>query len=138
MTAVSLDTPLRLAAIGAIRAYQRWLSPFKGFRCAHQVVHGQGSCSHYALTVFQAHSFAHARALLRERFEACAQAYRIYKSEADGGEGEAGKQPEPRAKTNRFGASFCDMLSIADCSAINGCELGSCDAGACDIGSCSW
>jgi len=137
LSPVTLDTPLRLAAVGAIHAYRRWLSPVKGFRCAPQAVHGQGSCSQYALTVLQAHPFGPARALLRDRFQACAEAYRLYKSEVD--EGESKKQGKrPGSTSNTSGAWACDMLSLSDCSGINACEFGSCDLGACDIGSCSW
>jgi len=89
------------------------------------------------LTVFQAHPFGPARALLRDRFQACAEAYRLYKSEVD--EGESKKQGKrPGSTSNTSGAWACDMLSLSDCSGINACEFGSCDLGACDIGSCSW
>src|SRR5262249_48928860 len=36
-------------AIGGLRAYQRFLSPHKGFRCAYGVAYGSGSCSDVAM-----------------------------------------------------------------------------------------
>ncbi len=35
-------------AIAAITGYQRYLSPYKGFRCAHRVLHQGESCSQYS------------------------------------------------------------------------------------------
>lgn len=34
-----------ILALGAIALYQRWLSPHKGFRCAHAALYGGVSCS---------------------------------------------------------------------------------------------
>lgn len=58
-------------AIIVIRAYQRYLSPYKGFRCAHNVLHGEGSCSTYGRRAFAEHDFLDACRRLRERFQAC-------------------------------------------------------------------
>jgi putative component of membrane protein insertase Oxa1/YidC/SpoIIIJ protein YidD len=32
-------------AVGTIKLYRRYLSPLKGFRCAHNALHACGSCS---------------------------------------------------------------------------------------------
>ena len=37
--------PFTALALGLIRAYQRWVSPYKGFACAHRVHRGGPSCS---------------------------------------------------------------------------------------------
>ena len=34
-------------AIAAISGYQRFVSPYKGYRCAHRLHHGGESCSQY-------------------------------------------------------------------------------------------
>ena len=39
---------LRGATAGAIIAYQRYVSPYKGFRCAYRARTGGWSCSEYA------------------------------------------------------------------------------------------
>jgi putative component of membrane protein insertase Oxa1/YidC/SpoIIIJ protein YidD len=39
---------LKLAASAAIVGYQRYLSPYKGFRCAYRAKTGRASCSEYA------------------------------------------------------------------------------------------
>jgi len=36
---------VRYALAGAIGGYQRWISPYKGFHCAHWTLHGGESCS---------------------------------------------------------------------------------------------
>ncbi|MBL8850291.1 MAG: membrane protein insertion efficiency factor YidD, partial [Planctomycetaceae bacterium] len=35
-------------AASAIRGYQRWVSPYKGYVCAHRQLHGGWSCSEFA------------------------------------------------------------------------------------------
>lgn len=36
---------VRYAVAGAITGYQRWISPYEGFHCAHWRLHGGESCS---------------------------------------------------------------------------------------------
>ena len=40
-------------AVAAIDFYQQFLSPYKGFRCAHRVRHGRMSCSQFAKRLIQ-------------------------------------------------------------------------------------
>ena len=40
-------------AVSAIGFYQQFLSPYKGFRCAHRVRHGRMSCSQFAKRLIQ-------------------------------------------------------------------------------------
>jgi len=47
----SFDTCGKHLALWAIRAYQRHLSPWKGFRCAYRVLTGRDSCSAYGYKV---------------------------------------------------------------------------------------
>ena len=60
----------RLAA-AAIRGYQRWISPYKGFRCAHRVLHQGRSCSQFALDAIQARGLLRALPAIREQFRQC-------------------------------------------------------------------
>src|SRR3954454_17568921 len=50
---------------------QRWLSPYKGFRCAHQHLHSEGTCSHFGLRAFEEYPFAAARRALKARLAEC-------------------------------------------------------------------
>jgi putative component of membrane protein insertase Oxa1/YidC/SpoIIIJ protein YidD len=44
---------LNQIAIKAIRLYQQYLSPRKGYCCAHNVLHQNGSCSSWAIEVIE-------------------------------------------------------------------------------------
>ena len=67
---------LSSAATEAIRLYQRFISPYKGFRCANRADNGQRwSCSEYGRRVFARYPVSTAYALLHRRFEACKSAY---------------------------------------------------------------
>jgi putative component of membrane protein insertase Oxa1/YidC/SpoIIIJ protein YidD len=61
-------------AVAGIDLYRRYLSPLKGFRCAHHAVHGQGSCSTFGRNVYSRFRFLEATRLLRARFVECRQA----------------------------------------------------------------
>lgn len=62
---------MRAVAVLAIDGYQRFMSPYKGFRCAHDVLHGQGGCSGYARRAILKHGVVEGLSLLRQRFAAC-------------------------------------------------------------------
>ncbi len=132
-----LDHPLNWAAVSLIRTYRRWVSPHKGFRCAHQVLHGAGSCSTFGLTVFQTHSFGQAVTLRRERFRDCRHAYRVLASQGPNdrppGRDEPNDRDTPSSYLGRkWDACACDALSMIDCGSVIPCD------GACDIAACSW
>ena len=57
-----------------IAAYQRWLSPRKGFRCAHRRRHGGLSCSQFARRAIARAGLGGGWRALRHRFAACAEA----------------------------------------------------------------
>ena len=61
-------------AIRAITAYQRHLSPRKGFVCAHRILHGGDSCSEHARTMIGAAGLVAGAKRMRARFRACRDA----------------------------------------------------------------
>ena len=65
-----MNRPDRLA-IAAIAVYQRYLSPYKGFCCAHRVRHGGPSCSEYARQIILSAGWRRSLAAFRERLRAC-------------------------------------------------------------------
>ncbi len=71
MSTAALNTTVSHVAIEAIRLYQRWVSPRKGFCCAHNTLHGQGSCSGFGVKVLQVNGFATALTLMRLRIRQC-------------------------------------------------------------------
>jgi putative component of membrane protein insertase Oxa1/YidC/SpoIIIJ protein YidD len=145
---------LRWLAIGMIRVYQRWISPYKGFRCAHRVVHGGASCSEFAVQAIQSHGAFGFWPDFRTRLTACnaaAISYReMYFSAPT--EGDVGSEPpEKGRRRTKSKASDC----AGDC-AVSAClfmptpdgggeyapveasvDASGCDGGGCDVGGCS-
>ena len=63
---------MKKMALSAISAYQRHLSPLKGYSCAYRLHAGGASCSAYGRRVIERHGVALGLALLRRRLFACA------------------------------------------------------------------
>ncbi len=61
-------------ALGAIWGYQRYVSPRKGWRCAHSVLHGGTGCSGHAKHAIRDHGFWAAIPLIRQRLRDCKDA----------------------------------------------------------------
>lgn len=127
--------------VGAIGFYQRRISPRKGWRCAHAVLHHGPGCSGYVKSVVIAHGWRQAVPLAQARFRECKQAAKTLRAQrallsgADGGEGgplgsdspwtdqmpSDGRQRRPRQQSaSQKNNEGCDC---ADCS---GCDLSCC------------
>ena len=74
----SLDPALGQLMVALIRGYQRFLSPYKGYACAHRVKFGGASCSEYGRQVFAAEGWQAGLAKLMARFRACRAASRSF------------------------------------------------------------
>ena len=61
----------RMLATWLVIFYQRWISPYKGFTCAHRAWHGGLSCSEYALAVIETNSTVCWWPLMKQRFSKC-------------------------------------------------------------------
>jgi putative component of membrane protein insertase Oxa1/YidC/SpoIIIJ protein YidD len=114
--------PSSLAA-WAIEAYQRFISPHKGFRCAHRTVHGRDSCSQFAKRVALKRGILALFPLLRRRFTECGVAAQVLDYESR----ETRRKPQPtaaaysssrRSKSNSSScdASPCDAADAVDCA----------------------
>lgn len=100
-------------AVGAIGVYRRYLSPWKGFRCAHAALHGRASCSDFGLRVYERHAFATATALMRRRFAACRQAY-LSLMAGSRSEGEAEEKERQRHRQSAIDWT-CTGIDVCDC-----------------------
>jgi len=69
--------------INAILFYQRFLSPYKGYSCAHGVYHGRSSCSHWAIRIIKKHGIFMFVPLMKKRIKACQMAYEEIKKEKE-------------------------------------------------------
>lgn len=112
-------------ALWAIRAYQRYLSPYKGFSCAYRVLTGRDSCSAYGYRVIARHGLIQGWALLQRRLHACGAHHRAHL---------ALHPPVLRTARHRAQAGHCDVPSTdcGDCSCslddlVNAITLLNCD-----------
>ena len=68
-----MSSPAAQLAIGSIGAYQRFLSPHKGFCCAHHACTGGMTCSNYALHAIRELGLFGALPRIRERLVQCSE-----------------------------------------------------------------
>lgn len=61
--------------MAAIQAYQRHLSPRKGYGCAYRLAHGGSGCSGVGLRLVRRHGVVDGLALLRRRLHKCGEAH---------------------------------------------------------------
>ncbi|MCB1762051.1 MAG: membrane protein insertion efficiency factor YidD [Gammaproteobacteria bacterium] len=117
-----------LAAL-AITGYQRHISPYKGFCCAHRVLTGGVSCSEYAKrAIIQNGLFASLKPIFR-RFHQCKESALSLKEN---------KQPEKGGDKKNNACMLADALACVPTSCADmsfgttvGGAAGGCDACAC-------
>ncbi|MDS4015339.1 MAG: membrane protein insertion efficiency factor YidD [Candidatus Accumulibacter sp.] len=121
---------MRSFVLAAITAYQRFVSPYKGFSCAYRRHTGRASCSALGWRAVRRYGVTLGLAVLRRRLSLCGIAHRRH-------------CPTP-ARPHRAQRGDCDLGcdlpcdldfrlgSGRACSTLG--ELVSC----CDCGSCDW
>lgn len=125
-----------LAAIAAINGYQRYLSPHKGFSCAHRVLHGGESCSQHIKQAIATKGLLAAVQLSKQRFADCKTAKLTL---------EASKKSKRRRQENTYdcvdiGLGCGELPSIGDCEDWgDGCGDSDCipDLDSLDCSDCS-
>jgi len=98
-------------AIAAIDGYQRFISPYKGFGCAHRVRTGGASCSQFARRAIARLGMVAGLLVTLRRFKACAASARMLssaESRVDAG------PPEARAEA-------CPLWSRWGARKVSGC-----------------
>lgn len=71
---------MTFVSIAFIKFYQFFISPYKGFCCAHRTLHKRESCSNQAKILISQRGFVKALPLIRTRFMACREAYEYLQS----------------------------------------------------------
>jgi putative component of membrane protein insertase Oxa1/YidC/SpoIIIJ protein YidD len=71
------DRTTRKAGVAAITGYQKYLSPHKGFACAHRILYQGESCSQYIKQIAAEEGLKVAFKKSRSRFQECKQANQI-------------------------------------------------------------
>jgi len=129
------------AALGSIWIYQTYISPRKGFRCAHAVLHNGTGCSGYAKQSIQTHGFLNAIPLIKQRFKECKVAYLTLQSEQNRPD-EPSKEKKTDSCSKQMRDGCCDAVVFEGCDNVFSCYGRStakatkgCDAD-CDICSC--
>jgi putative component of membrane protein insertase Oxa1/YidC/SpoIIIJ protein YidD len=111
---------MKFLALSAIKLYQRFISPLKGFCCAYRAHTGHASCSALGHRALQRFGVWGGLGVLRKRLVKCGVAHRRYSGQ--------------RTVLNRQ-AGFCDLSCDLPCDfdlagavdAFSSC--GSCDCG---------
>lgn len=106
-----------------ISLYQRWISPHKGFRCAHAALHDGPSCSQAVKSILSECGPLRGWPLIRERLAECRFAYRELQDE---------DPDSPRRRRRRNGDDE-SCLSDFDCGEPDLCCIA--EAG-CDVLDC--
>lgn len=73
-------------ALQAIGAYKKFLSPRKGYRCAHAALHNGQSCSNFAQTAILQHGIWPAIFKINQRFVDCNSAFHVLNSQNESSE----------------------------------------------------
>lgn len=113
-------------ALLAIRAYQRWVSPNKGFACAYRVHTGRCGCSQLGYRAIRRFGVGLGWRVLRQRMALCGVAHRRF------------SPVRPRPPARERGDCACDLPCDLDLSPSPG-KLDLCDVcNGCDAGGCDW
>lgn len=113
-----------------INVYQRYISPYKGFRCAYAALNGGDSCSEAVKKIVLEQGCFNGRQEISARFKECRKANRLL-----------ALNRQNRSKCD--GSECCDCLDCADvdlcarkksCNPDFSCDLPSCELSPCDSG----
>jgi uncharacterized protein len=106
----------------AIGAYQRYLSPYKGFCCAYLAHTGKRSCSSYGRTIVQKLGLFAFLAALPRQFERCKLAYqKLLANRALMSANTAPSNPKKKKNNDCGDCSPCDVVDAASnlpCDAV--------------------
>ena len=120
-------------AISLIEFYQQYISPWKGFSCAHRVYHGGHSCSEAVKKIIGEQGLFAGLTRIRQRFRECAEAARAVRvkmaAKMHGPQIQLDtKQPQGKRKWYEYAdcaALPCDC-GAGGIDAASGCEVLGC------------
>jgi putative component of membrane protein insertase Oxa1/YidC/SpoIIIJ protein YidD len=110
-------------AYKAVRGYQRYISPYKGFRCAHYQLHRETSCSGHFRDLLAQHGLSQTLQLFPRRLAECQDAYFVLKMHANSTptDGEsATEESEDGQPTKQEDNSDNDASEAVDCACCAG------------------
>lgn len=134
-----LSHPLDRLAVAAVVAYQRWISPRKGFACAHRLRHGGPSCSEFVKQRIAHEGLRAALASLRPRLDSCraaslplAASRPTRPDHAEPADPDADEKKKDEKARSLVAAGPCLYVPFFDCSGPSSATDGA-DAGGCDL-----
>lgn len=111
------------AALAMIGLYQRFISPHKGFRCAHAVQTGRRGCSALGARAIRRHGLWNGLGVLGCRLDACALSHEELR---------AARRPRLHPQSG-----LCDFdCGGADCNPLDSCDVAECACDALDCADC--
>ena len=121
---------MRFFALFAIRFYQSFLSPLKGFRCSYAVCTGRASCSQLGFRAVRRFGVLHGITITRQRTYLCGVAHRKFFH----------SRLRPLAHQRGDCDPSCDLPCDSDCDLPAGKSCGKLFdiADCCDCGDCDW
>lgn len=100
---------MKALALAAIRCYQRYISPYKGFSCAYHKYTGRASCSDLGYRAIRRFGVWDGLGVLRHRLDCCGSVYREH---------------APRLTVPQRQAGFCDAsCDIPTCDGPPDCDF---------------
>ncbi|MFN8509664.1 MAG: membrane protein insertion efficiency factor YidD [Deinococcaceae bacterium] len=103
-----------------IRLYQRYVSPYKGFRCSHAAFFGGKSCSGAIYALILRKGIVAAWPLIRQQFAECSWAHQVlsYMQEKESPSGNRRCKPSREADdTCRMAGACFDLFeTCGDCN----------------------
>lgn len=101
----------------AIAGYRRWLSPYKGFRCAAATLHGGDSCSRAVQSIVLQQGPWRGRQAIRDRFALCRRsAQQLRDRRAANAEQDETKKSDAASRGCRRRVGECWIIDI-----VTGC-----------------
>lgn len=114
-------------AVLAISGYQQYISPHKGFCCAHRVATGDLSCSEYVKRQIQSKGLFRSLKAMFFRFAECKKSA-IY---LNGRKQEEKKKADAACLVAESLACLPTSIGEASCGSVAGIGAGGCDGCAC-------
>ena len=103
-------------AVLIISFYQRYISPYKGYRCAYGVLNNRGSCSNIVKEIIRTQGLLSGWGNIKAQFSACSNANDELKKRKKDDEQKKDKRGDP--------CTGCDCGSFIDCVPIRSCKKG--------------
>jgi putative component of membrane protein insertase Oxa1/YidC/SpoIIIJ protein YidD len=119
--------------IAAINGYQKYMSPHKGYHCAHRIVNGGNSCSEEVKQLISEHGLLASMAQIRQRFHDCkAAASYLNENRTERGRKKCGTKADKAC-------AAADAISCipSGCTDLGVGSVGNMAAGGCDACACT-